>query len=239
MLRILQQRRGSVVWISKGSPGLQQSSVPATLVHTAADEIGSSIMAEAPTDPYITGLLQAVQRGDPEALNALFPLVYEQLLVLARGQRRRWQGDLTLNATAIVHEAYIKLVDQKAVAPESRGHFFAVASKAMRHILCNYARDRNRMKRGGGAEHVSIDDERDAMIAADVPDEHLEELSLLDDALAKLEQINERHSRVVECRFFGGLSIDETAAALGLSAATVKRDWAIARAWLYREIQNR
>lgn len=192
-----------------------------------------------PTPPStVTRLLQAVQRGDREALNALFPLVYEELLVMARSQRRRWHGDLTLNATAIVHEAYIKLVDQNALIPESRGHFFAVAAKAMRHILCNYARDRQRLKRGGSIEHVTIDDEFDAL-PIDVSDEAADELAGLDEALKRLEQVNERQGQVVECRFFAGLSIEETAAALGLSPATVKRDWTVARAWLYREIQKR
>lgn len=185
----------------------------------------------------ITELLQAVQRGDREALSELFPLVYEELRVLAHRQRRRWHGDLTLNTTAIVHEAYIKLVDRSAVGSESRGHFFAVAAKAMRHILCNYARDRQRLKRGGGAAHVPIEDEMDVELI-DLSDEHADELSALDEALERLEKTNERQSRVVECRFFGGMTIDETAAALELSPATVKRDWTMARAWLYREMQS-
>lgn len=195
-------------------------------------------MAErTPAQATITGLLQAVQRGDPEALNDLFPLVYEELRSLARSQRRRWHGDLTLTATAIVHEAYIKLVDQGGIVPESRGHFFAVAAKAMRHILCNYARDRQRLKRGGGVRHVPIDETPD-VLPIDVPDEQVAELSALDEALHRLERISERQSRIVECRFFGGLSIDDTAAALGLSPATVKRDWTMARTWLYREIRD-
>jgi RNA polymerase sigma factor (TIGR02999 family) len=193
-----------------------------------------------PTTPEadITGLLQAAGRGDRQALDALLPLVYEELRLLARRQRSRWRGDLTMNATAIVHEAYLKLVAQSAIASESRGHFFAVASKAMRHILCNYARDRRRLKRGGGAEHVTIDEGFDAL-PTDMSEEHAEELTALDAALERLEQTNERQSRVVECRFFGGMSIEETAAALGISPATVKRDWTMARAWLYREIQRR
>jgi RNA polymerase sigma factor (TIGR02999 family) len=195
-------------------------------------------MTDPERDADITTLLRAVQRGDKAALNALFPLVYEELLALARSQRRRWQGDLTLNATALVHEAYIKLVDQNAMVPESRGHFFAVAAKSMRHILCNYARDRLRLKRGGGAEHVPIDDGLDAL-PIELSDDHADELAALDEALRQLEQVNERQSRIVECRFFGGLSIEDTAAALRLSPATVKRDWTMARAWLYREIQKR
>lgn len=186
----------------------------------------------------ITGLLQAAQRGDPEALNALFPLVYEELRSLARSQRRRWHGNLTLNATALVHEAYIKLVDPRGTVPASRAHFFAVAASAMRHILCNYARDRQRLKRGGGAEHVPIDETVKAL-PIDVSDDKAADLSALDEALRRLEQVSERQTRIVECRFFAGLSIEETASALGLSPATVKRDWTMARAWLYREIRKR
>lgn len=190
-----------------------------------------------PEQATITGLLQAARSGDPEALNDLFPLVYEELRSLARSQRHRWRGNLTLSATAIVHEAYIKLVDQRGTVPENRGHFFAVAAKAMRHILCNYARDRQRLKRGGGVRHVPIDETPD-VLPIDVSDEQVAELSALDEALQRLEEISERQSRIVECRFFGGMSIDDTAAALGLSPATVKRDWTMARTWLYREIRE-
>jgi RNA polymerase sigma factor (TIGR02999 family) len=142
-----------------------------------------------------------------------------------------------MNATAIVHEAYLKLVEAGAIPSESRGHFFAVAAKAMRHVLCNYTRDRKRLKRGGGAPHVPIDAELEA-ISLELPNEHAHELAGLDQALRRLEQTNERQGRVVECRFFGGMSIEETASALGLSPATVKRDWAMARAWLYREMKE-
>jgi RNA polymerase sigma factor (TIGR02999 family) len=190
-----------------------------------------------PPEADITGLLLAAGRGEREALDALLPLVYEQLRSLARSQRRRWHGDLTMNATAIVHEAYLKLVEAGAIPSESRGHFFAVAAKAMRHVLCNYTRDRKRLKRGGGAPHVPIDAELEA-ISLELPNEHAHELAGLDQALRRLEQTNERQGRVVECRFFGGMSIEETASALGLSPATVKRDWAMARAWLYREMKE-
>jgi RNA polymerase sigma factor (TIGR02999 family) len=191
-----------------------------------------------PPDTSVTGLLRSVQRGDRDALGALFPLVYQELRVLARRQRRNWHGDATLNATALVHEAYIRLVDQNAMVPESRSHFFAVAAKAMRHILCDYARGRQRLKRGGGVEHVPISDELDAL-PIDVADEEAEQLAALDEALERLGQLNERQAQVVECRFFAGMNIEETAAALGLSPATVKRDWTMARAWLFREIQKR
>lgn len=196
-------------------------------------------MAEPPPAPdTITGLLLAVHQGDRGALEALFPLVYEELRMLAAAQRRRWHGDLTLNATAIVHEAYLKLVDPKGNVGRSRAHFFAVAATAMRHILCNYARDRQRLKRGGAVQHVAIDEALDA-VAPDEWSPPLEQLEALEEALTRLGQISERQSRIVECRFFGGLSIEETAEALDLSPATVKRDWTTARAWLYREIQKR
>src|SRR5262245_25749692 len=185
----------------------------------------------------ITQLLHAAQSGDRTSHEALFPLVYKELHALASAQRRRWHGDLTLNATALVHEAYIKLVDQTGMAAESRGHFFAVAAKAMRHILCNYARDRQRLKRGGGAQHVTLDVALDAIPAA-AWEEQADQLAALDDALHQLSEVSERQSRIVECRFFGGMSIEETAAALDLSPATVKRDWTMARAWLYRELRG-
>lgn len=184
----------------------------------------------------ITGLLQAVQRGDRAALDSLFPLVYDELSVLAHHQRQRWHGDLTLNTTAVVHEAYLKLVDQKRLPAESRAHFFAVAAKAMRHILCNYARDRHRKKRGGGVQHVRLEPGDDPAGQLDFSQEQSETLTALDDALQRLEGASARQARIVECRFFGGMSVEDTAAALGVSPRTVKREWSFARAWLRREM---
>jgi RNA polymerase sigma factor (TIGR02999 family) len=190
-------------------------------------------------DEAITDLLIAAERGDSAALESLFPLVYDSLRTLARRQRRAWQGNLTLNTTALVHEAYLKLVNQERIAATSRTHFFAVAATAMRHILCNYARDRRRLKRGGDADHVSLDDAADVApdLRSVVSDEDADALSALDDALRRLALADPRQARIVECRFFAGLGIEETAQALGISPATVKRDWTFARAWLYREIQ--
>lgn len=193
-------------------------------------------MAEAGTRT-ITGLLEAIQRGEREAIDELLPLVYDELRVIAGKQRHRWHGDLTLNTTAIVHEAYLKLTDQKNLPASSRAHFFAVAAKAMRHVLCNYARDRQRLKRGGNAVHVSLGESNDIGLAADLSDEHARTLSVLDEALLRLEQIAPRQARVVECRFFGGMGVEDTAAALAMSERTVKRDWNFARAWLRREMQ--
>jgi RNA polymerase sigma factor (TIGR02999 family) len=137
-----------------------------------------------------------------------------------------------------VHEAYLKLVDQERVPARSRAHFVGIAAKAMRHILCNYARDRQRRKRGGGAVVVPLDERLLPLAAHAMDDEHADVLVALEAALCTLGSRDARQERVVECRFFGGLSIEDTAAALDLSPATVKRDWALARAWLFRELQR-
>lgn len=190
-------------------------------------------------DLSVTPLLNALADGDRDALHALIPLVYEELRTLARRQRRAWRGDLTLDTTALVHEAYLKLVDQARVSAASRAHFLAVASKAMRQILCNYAKHKRRHKRGGGIEHVSLDADAEAGPIPNLSDEHTAMLDTLNDALLALELVDKRQAEIVECRFFGGMSIDETAAALVLSPATVKRHWSLARAWLYREMKFR
>jgi RNA polymerase sigma factor (TIGR02999 family) len=187
--------------------------------------------------PTITGLLQAIQRGEREALSTLFPLVYDELLALAHRQRLSWHGDFTLNTTAVVHEAYLKLVDQKRLPAESRAHFFAVAAKVMRHILSNYARDRNALKRGGAVQHVDLTSQHDVATQFEFSEDQIDTLTALENALHRLEQIAGRQSRVVECRFFGGMSVEETATALDISVRTVKRDWSFARAWLRREMK--
>jgi len=178
----------------------------------------------------ITRLLQASSAGEPGALDRLFHAVYDELKRLAHGQRARWEGDYTLSTTALVHETYLKLVRQKDASWEDRAHFYAVAGKAMRHILVNYAERRQAQKRGGSAVVVSLDE------ANPVAPEAAEEILALNTALEQLALIDERQSRVVECRFFAGLPIRETAEALGISPATVKRDWAMASAWLRREM---
>ncbi len=191
------------------------------------------------TQTTVTRLLADLEGGDHTALQELFSLVYEELHALARRQRRRWHGDHTLNTTALVHEAYVKLVDRKHVGVESRAHFFALAARAMRHILCDYARDRRTTKRGGGLERLALDDLPVSPEQVESIGEPSEALLALDEALRRLEQLDPRQSKVVECRFFGGLTIDETAAAVGISARTVKRDWAVAQAWLHREMESR
>jgi RNA polymerase sigma factor (TIGR02999 family) len=183
---------------------------------------------EDPVD--LTMVLQAVRDGDHHAADHLFQCVYGELHRIARGQRRRWGGNETMNTTALVHEAYLKLVNQEVAAWKDRAHFFGVAAKAMRHILINYAERQVAVKRGGGAVHVPLDD------TVLVAPEAAEDLLALDAALTALAAVHERSSRVVECRFFGGFGIEETAHALAISPATVSRDWAFASAWLRREL---
>lgn len=192
----------------------------------------------------VAGLLQALADGDRDALDTLFPLVYAELSRLARRQRRRWDGDLTLNTTGLVHEAYLKLAGQQRLPTRTRAHFLALASRAMRHILCNHARDRGRRKRGSGRPHLSLDRADGLEPAADadgagldLSDAQTDRLAALDQALRRFERVAERQCRVVECRFFGGMSVEETADALGVSPRSVKRDWSFARAWLRREMQ--
>lgn len=186
----------------------------------------------------ITNLLADFENGDRAALEALFPIVYDELRLIAHRQRRKWDGDATLGTTALVHEAYLKLVDADHIGARSRVHFLRVASMAMRQILCNYGRDRRAAKRGGDAPKVSLDALGEGSANLALSDEQSETLADLDEAMRRLEAVDARLAAVVECRFFGGLSIEDTAQALGISVATVKRDWSLARAWLYREMKD-
>jgi RNA polymerase sigma factor (TIGR02999 family) len=186
----------------------------------------------------VTRLLAEFERGDPTAFEALFPIVYDELRSVARRQRGRWNGDTTLDTTALVHEVYLKLTGMENVGVRSRVHFLRIASRAMRQILCNYARDRRATKRGGVSPHVPLEIAGESAVEAAFANDRSGQLADLDDALLRLETIDKRMSDVVECRFFGGLSIDDTAAALDVSPATVKRDWSLARAWLFRELSN-
>ncbi|HVD61480.1 MAG TPA: ECF-type sigma factor [Gemmatimonadaceae bacterium] len=195
-------------------------------------------MSESTPAENITGLLLAAEQGDRAALEACFPLVYEELRAIARRQRRAWRGNSTLDTTALLHEAYLKMVDQKHIGATSRAHFFAIASTAMRHILCNYARDRGRKKRGGEIQEVSLTNVDLILPNPDFSDEAADSLESLGEALDLLAKLNKRQSQVVECRFFAGLSVEETALALGVSVATVKRDWTFARAWLFRQMNS-
>lgn len=193
----------------------------------------------ASTDPGVTQLLHRVQDGDRTAVDALFRIVYDELHVLAQRNRRRWQGNPTLNTTSLLHEAYLKLVRQEEINVDGRAHFFALASRVMRQLLTNYARDQRRLKRGGDRHPVSLDSLQPASHpAASMTLEHAAAFVRLDEALAGLASMSERQSRVVECRFYGDMTIPETAAALDVSPATVKRDWTTAQAWLYREMER-
>ena len=184
-----------------------------------------------PTQGEITRLLAALRDGDRTALDRLFPLVYAELHGRAHGQLARHRPGDTLSTTALVHEAYLKLTDSAHQTYQDRVHFFAVASRAMRQILVDYARRRMAVKRGG-AHPVSLDPEAVSAPGRD------EELIALDEALGRLESLDERLARTVEMRFFGGLSVEETAAALNVSPRTVKRDWRKARAILYQDIRG-
>jgi RNA polymerase sigma factor (TIGR02999 family) len=181
----------------------------------------------------VTEVLRQARSGDQDALNRLMVLVYEELHSMAHRKLSFEGTGHTLQTTALVHEAYLKLVDQRSVDWQNRTHFFAVAALAMRRILVNHAETRHAAKRGGGDVAVSLDD---AQIAAgDVRDD---QLLALDDALNRLAQFNERGARVVEYRFFGGLAYDEIAETMGLSTITVRRSWESARAWLRRELES-
>ncbi|HYC33199.1 MAG TPA: ECF-type sigma factor [Gemmatimonadales bacterium] len=176
--------------------------------------------------------------GEPAALDDLLPLVYDELRALARRQRRRagTANTETLNTTALVHEVYLKLLGASRVDASGRAHFFALAARAMRQVLSNYARARRTAKRSSGRPMLTLDTGTDLM--AGRGEDQTETLIALDDALAELGRRSERQRRVVECRFYGGMSIPETALALGISEATVKREWAVAQAWLYRELKS-
>jgi RNA polymerase sigma factor (TIGR02999 family) len=185
-----------------------------------------------PGDNDITRALAELASGGREGLDRLLPVVYDELYRLARRQLRDERADHTLGATALVHEAYLKLSGLDRMHWQNRAHFMAVAAQAMRRVLVNYAIARGAQKRGGKLDRVALDDV--ILITA----ERAEELIALDDALTRLAVRDPRQARVVECRFFAGMSIEETAEALGIAPVTVKRDWTVARAWLHRELES-
>lgn len=180
----------------------------------------------------ITALLIEWGNGDSSALAELMPLVESELRRLARSYVRRLRPGNTMQTTAVINEAYIRLVDQNRVRWQNRAHFYAIAAKTMRRILLNHLRDKRRKKRGGGAYPVSLSH------ANRLSDERSSQLIALDDALNRLALFDERKSRVVEMRYFGGLSVEETAEVLGVSRVTVIRDWNTAKAWLLREMSD-
>lgn len=192
----------------------------------------------------VTQLLMKWGGGDKDALNELTPLIYNELRKLARSYLRRERLDHTLEGTALVHEAYMRLVDQRGVEWRNRSHFFAIAAELIRRILVDHARARMAAKRGGNEVKLSLDE---GLVASERPDGGIGlggggndvDLIGLDDALNALSQADEQQSRIVELRFFGGLTIEETADVLKISPATVKRDWVMAKAFLKREMTRR
>ncbi len=185
----------------------------------------------APNPQGITQLLREWADGDAAALEKLMPLVYDELHRQAARFRRHERQDHTLQTTAIIHEAYLKLIDQRQVQWQNRSHFFAIASIAMRRVLVNYAKSRHREKRGGRNENLPLEE-----AALGVIDEGSREVIELDQALTRLAALDEQQARVVELRYFSGLSLEETAEVLRVSRATVARDWSMARAWLYNQL---
>jgi len=189
------------------------------------------------TQKTVARLLEDLNGGDRGALDELFALLYDELKELAGRHRRRWRGNYTLDTTALLHESYVKLVGQTRIDVESRTHFRALAARAMRHLLCDYARERGARKRGGGLERLRLDELEDAPGPIVFTEEQSDALISLDEALRELERVDPRQSEIVELRFFGGLTIAETATAIGVSPRTVKRDWALAQAWLHRAMR--
>jgi len=180
----------------------------------------------------ITKLLLDWRNGDQEALDRLMPLVYEELRRMANYYMRNERKGHTLQTSALVNEAYLRLVDHENIAWQNRSHFFGLAAQAMRRILVDHARSRNYQKRGGAAQQVSLDE------AATLAEDRAAELIALDDALQELAKLDPRKSQIVEMRYFGGLTGDEVAEALSISTATVSRDWETAKAWLLRELSR-
>jgi RNA polymerase sigma factor (TIGR02999 family) len=187
-----------------------------------------------PMKQNITEILRQWNNGKQEAIDELMPLVYAELHRQAARYLRRERTDHTLQTTALINEAYLKLIDQRDVNWESRTHFFAIAAQAMRRILVDYAKTRNREKRGGAEENLPLEE----ALQIQAKEEKSVDLIALDEALSKLAEIDEQQARVVELRYFADLSLEETAEALHISRATAARDWSVAKAWLLRELSR-
>ena len=196
------------------------------------DEVRQPRKSSPNSAPSMTELLAAWSDGDRSALDQLTPLVYEELRRMARRQMNRERAGHTLQTTALVNEAYFRLVDQKSVRWQNRAHFFGIAAQIMRRVLCDHARARLADKRGAGALRVSL------VEAAALSDEQTTDVLALDEALRELGEVDPRKARVVELRYFGGLSVEETAEVLKVSRSTVLHDWNMARAWLYTQVQK-
>ena len=189
-------------------------------------------MPDRPPTQDVTGLLQQWRAGNADALEQLLPLVYEELRRVARARLRQEQPGHTLQATALVHEAYLRLIGSRSLRPQNRAHLFAVAARLMREILVDHARRKAARKRGGSATMIALDES----VAA--PEVAMIDLLALDEALTELHALDPRLCRVVELKFFAGLNIDETAEALQVSAATVERDWTVSKAWLHQRLSS-
>jgi RNA polymerase sigma-70 factor (ECF subfamily) len=190
-------------------------------------------MPEGPAPEAVTALLVEWQNGNQSALDRLMPLVYAELRLIAGRYLSRESQSHTLQSTALVHEAYLRLIDQNRVQWQNRAHFYGIAAQMMRRILVDHARQQHRLKRGGAAAMLSLDE----AVAASEPAADVD-LIALDEALTSLTTLDPRGARIVELRFFSGLTIEETAEVLGVSTGTVKREWSTARAWLYRELRH-
>lgn len=189
-------------------------------------------MSEVPTQANVTELLVNWGKGDQQALEQLMPIVYDELRRLAGRYLRRERSGHTLQSTALVHEAFLRLIDQNRVQWQNRAHFFGVAAQLIRRILVDHARAHRAQKRGAGAVVLSLDE------ALGVPGAQDIDLISLDDSLVQLTEMDPQQGKIVELRFFGGLSIEETAEAIGVSPATVKRDWVMAKAWLFQNLSG-
>jgi len=189
-------------------------------------------MMAVATQSELTNLLDNWKRGDPDALEKLTPLIYDELRRIAHRYARRERNDHTLQTTALINEAYVRLAGGQSPDWQNRQHFFAVTAQVMRHILIDHARRRRALRHGGDGQLVSLS-EAEAMT-----NERAAELVALDDALAELASFDSRKSEVVQLRYFGGLSLEETAEALGVSLMTVRRDWRAAKAWLYKKVMS-
>lgn len=180
----------------------------------------------------VTGLLHEWRQGDESAFDKLMPLVYDEIRRIAHRYMQKERDGHTLQTTALINEAYVRLVGQQQIEWQNRAHFFAVTAQVMRHVLIDYARRLHYAKRGGGVQHVALE-----LVDAMSPERALE-LVVLDEALIELSKLDPRKSRVVELRYFGGLNLEETADILEISLMTVRRDWRAAKAWLYRRIKD-
>jgi RNA polymerase sigma factor (TIGR02999 family) len=186
-----------------------------------------------PQPEEVTRLLRDWRNGNRDALDQLMPLVYDELRRLARRHMRHQAPGHTLQTTAVVNEAYLRLIDQPGIDWQDRAHFFAVAAQAMRYLLVDHARSQHAAKRGGAAQHMELDE-----VAVIAPERSAEMLAL-DEALGRLAALDPRQGQIVELRYFGGLSLEETAEVMGISSITVRREWGKAKAWLYRELSGR